>query len=211
MKEIGIIKIEKRFEANSRKSKKLRGAGYLPGNICGKEMGSVPVTLKKDEFKKVIFKYGRNAVFKLDVDGKETYTSIVKEIQYAPVNKEILHVDFQIVSLSEEIKTDISIRITGKEDVESRNLTILRHMDFITVKGLPQNLPDVIEINVSDLQLGNTISVGSIKLPDGIVTEMDPEHVVISVNEARAQQIDNDDENSVEEDGKSNLIAPDRE
>ena len=115
MKEIGIIKIEKRLDANSRKSKKLRDAGFLPGNICGKGMGSVPVTMKKDELKKVLLKFGRNAVFKLDMDGKETYTIIVKEIQYHPVSRELLHVDFQQVSLSEEIKSDVSIKIIGKE------------------------------------------------------------------------------------------------
>jgi large subunit ribosomal protein L25 len=199
MKEIGYIKIEKRFDADSRKSKKLRKTGFLPGNICGKELGSVPVILKKDEFKKALFKYGHNAVFKLDVDGKETYTSIVREIQYAPLNGELLHVDFKTVSLSEEIKTDVSIRIKGKEDVESKQLIILSHMDSITVKGLPQNIPDVIEIDATNLQLGDTISVGGIKLPDGIVSEMDPKQVVISVIEAKVQQEDNENENSVEE------------
>ena len=202
MKDLGIIKIEKRFDADSRKSKKLRIAGYLPGNICGKDLGSVPLTMKKDELRKALIKYGRNAVFKLDVDGKESFTIVVKEIQYSPVSRELLHVDFQQVSLSEEIKSDVAIRLIGKESIELRNLILLRHTDFIPVKGLPQNVPDVIEIDVTDLQPGDTINVGSLKLPNGIVTEMDPEHVIISVNEARTQQTDNDNEDTNEEEGQ---------
>ena len=78
-------------------------------------------------------------------------------------------------------------------------------MDFISVKGLPQNVPDAIEINVTNLQLGDTINIGNIKLPNGIVTEMDPEQVVVSVNEARAQLDDDQSENNSEEKDKTNL------
>lgn len=192
MKEMGVIKGEKRADTNSSANRRLRKSGYLPASIFGKGIESASVVVKKDEFVKVLSKFGRNSVFKLDISGDTAHTVIVKEIQNDPIGKGYLHIGFQQISLSEEIKTDVSIRILGSESIEAKRLVVIHQMSTISVKGLPQNIPDVIEINVSNLQAGENVNVGSIKFPEGIVSENDPKQVVVSVSEPKRQETEDD-------------------
>lgn len=187
MKEIGIIKVEKRDHASTGANERLRKTGFLPGNISGNEIGAISITVNKDDLRRKIAKFGRNAVFKLDVAGDKTYTVMTNEIQTHSV-KGVVHVDFQEISLSEEVKTDVLIKIVGKEAIEAQRLILIHHMDTITVKGLPQSIPDLIEVDVTDLQLGKSITIGDIKLPDGIACESDPELVVATVIESKIQE-----------------------
>lgn len=190
MKETGTIKVEKRIDTNRRLSKHLRETGLIPGNVSGKGMQSISVIVKKDELKKTIVKYGRNAVYKLNIDDSEDHSVIVKEIQYGPVNREVLHVDFQQVSFSEEIKADVAVRIIGREQIEMKKLLLLHHIDILPVKGFPQNLPEVIEADVSELQAGDNLYVKDLKLPEGITLEIDEEQLVVSIAEPKGAAVD---------------------
>lgn len=190
MKEMGIINIDKRNETSTNANRRLRGTGFVPGNIYGKGMDSVPVSVKKDEFRRALTSFGRNSVFKLNVSDDKTYTVIVKEIQTTPILNEYSHVDFQQISLTEEIKTEVAIKIIGQELIESKKLLLMRQIDIIPVIGLPQSVPDTIEIDVSNLNMGDNITIKDLKLPEGITTELDQEQVVLSVNAPRVQEVD---------------------
>lgn len=194
MKEVGVFKVEKRAETNSGANRRLRKAGYLPGNIFGKDIETIPVTIKADEFTKIYSRFGRNSIFKVDVSGDKVYTAIVKEIQNSPLGRGYLHIGFQEVSLTEEIRVDALIRVAGTESTEAQRLVVIRQMDTIPVRGLPQNIPDAIEIDVSDLKAGDVINVGNIKLPEGVTTDSDPEQTVISINETKMYGTDETDE-----------------
>jgi large subunit ribosomal protein L25 len=188
------IKVEKRTDINSRANKRLRKTGYLPGNIYGKNIESVPVTVKKDELKKSLIKNGRAAVFNLTIEGEEPYNVMVKEIQHAPLTGEMLHVDFQKISLTEEVKADVSISIVGKESIEAHKWVLIRQMDIIPVKGLPQDIPNLIEIDVAQLQLGDNIFVSDVQFPEGIVPDIDLEQLIVSVSEPKTQEEETDSE-----------------
>lgn len=193
MKKFGIIKAEKREHASTGENERLRKAGFLPANICGKEIGALAVTIGKDDLRKKISKFGRNAVFKIEVEGDNTYTVMTGEIQSHAV-KGITHVDFQQISLSEEVKTDVAIKITGKEAIEAQRLIIMHHTDTISIKGLPQDIPDFIEVNVSELKLGENITFGDVVLPKGMVSESDPTHLVVSLIESKLQEAEETEE-----------------
>lgn len=184
MSEIGILKIEKRENPNSRTSKKLRKEGYLPGSISGKGKDSVSVSVKAEDLKKGLSQYGRNALFKLTMKD-DTFTGMVKDIQVSPVKGNMLHVDFQQVSLNEEIRVDLIIVLKGADTLEFKKLMPLRQLDVITVKGLPQNIPDDIAIDVSNVDKAENVCIKDIKFPEGIVPEGDPEQVVISIVETK--------------------------
>lgn len=188
MKEMGTINIERRSETSTNSNRRLRESGFVPGNISGKGMESIPVSIKKDEFRRALISYGRNSVFKLDVPGDENYTVIVKEIQNKPIINDYLHVDFQKISLTEEIKTEVAVRFIGQEMIEAKRLLLMRQLDMIPVIGLPQSIPDEIEIDVSNLNVGETVTIGDIKFPEGIVPELDVDQVIASVNASRVQE-----------------------
>ena len=188
MKEEGTIKAEKRTHGSSGTNKRLRREGYLPGNIFGKDMEPVPVLVKKEELNKNLAKYGRNAVYKIDLAGEKAYTVMIREIQHLAVMGGDLHVDFQKIILSEETKASIPVRIVGGGAIEAQKLILLHQMDTIPVKGLPRSMPDHIEIDVSSLGAGDNITIAGIEFPKGITCDVDPDHVVVTVVEPRQKE-----------------------
>jgi len=190
MKETGIIKIEKRDVVNSRTSKKLRQKGYLPGNVYGKGIESMSIIVKEEELKKSLFEFGKNNLFNLVLEGKIISTVIIKDIQNSPVKGVPIHVDFQQISLTEDINAEVNIKIIGKESIELKKLFLIRQIDSIPVRGLPQNIPDEIEIDISNLNAGDSINVRSIKFPKGIVPEIELDHTVLTVNESITHDTD---------------------
>lgn len=198
MSEIGVLQVEERA-INAGKNKALRREGYVPANIYGK--GSTPegVTIKKDELRRAIIKFGRNAIFKIHgSQNNDQEIVMIKEIQYTPIISEFQHVDLQKVSLTEEIKTEVPVKIIGKELLEAKRYAFSWQIDVLVVKGFPQDIPDEIELDVSGMVPGDVIVIGDLKLPTGVTTEVEPDQVVASVNEGRVQQAEETDEEAEE-------------
>jgi len=187
MKEEGIIRVERKSHSSSGANTRLRKDGYLPGNIYGKGIGSIPISIKEDDLEKNLARFGRNAVYKLDLSGEKTYNVVIRDIQYLPVKHEHMHVEFQKITLSEDIKTDVSIRLSGEESLDDKGLVLLQQMDTINLKGFPRKMPDVIEIDVSDMKAGDSITIGGIEFPKGIICVLDPEQIVLAVKESHMQ------------------------
>lgn len=197
MSELGILKIEKREKPNSRTSKKLRREGYLPGSISCKGKDSVSVKVKADDLRKGLSTYGRNALFKLKMQD-DTIMGMVKDIHLSPVKGEMLNVDFQRVSLDEEIRADVAIVLKGTEELEFKKLMPLRQFDEITVRGLPQDIPHDITIDVSNIDGVENVCLKDIEFPEGIVPEGDLEQIVISIVETKRIADSEDDEEGEE-------------
>lgn len=188
MSKTGVLKVDSRTDTSTQANNRLRKAGSVPGNIYGKGLDSIAVSIRKDELRKNISQFGRSAVFELVLDGKKRYNVMVKDIQYTHVNQDLMHVDFHSISLSEETKANVPVRVVGDELFEARRLLIQVQRDILPVKGLPQDVPNFIEINVKDLNPGDNIFVSDLKLPAGITPELDETQLVLSVSEAKVRQ-----------------------
>ncbi len=188
MSKTAVLKVETRTDTNTQANNRLRKAGWLPGNIYGKDMDSIAVSIRKDELRKNIAQFGRSAVFELVLDGDKKYNVMVKDIQFTHVNQDLMHVDFHSISLSEETKANVPVRVVGDELYGSRRLVLQVQRDILPVKGLPQDVPNFIEIDVKDLNVGDNIFVSDLKFPAGITTELDETQLVLSVSEAKVHQ-----------------------
>jgi len=185
MSELGVITVEKRSTVSSKNNKQLRRDGYVPASISCRGKESVSVLVKADELRRSLSTYGRNALFKLAMDGDSSVTGMVKDIQYSTINREMLNVDLQQVSLNEEIRADLAVRLKGLDVLEFKKLMVLPQMDFIRVKGLPQDIPDDIVIDVSNVKGVENINIKDVEFPKGIVPEIDPEQCILSIVEVR--------------------------
>lgn len=195
-----VLKIEVRKEVSKKDNKKLLNDGYIIGVINHKGMDSIPVAVRKDEFRRVLKDNGRNALLKLQDSDNNSYDVMVKTIELSPMKYEYHHVDFQVVSLTENIKVDIALKFTGVEFLETKRLILNRQMDTIQVSGLPQDIPDTIEVDVSDKNSGDSIFVSDLKFDNGITCEVDPTQLVANFNEAKAStEASADDEDTVVE------------
>lgn len=197
MSEATVLNMEVRKEISKKENKKLQGKGYVVGVINQKGMDSVPVAVKKDELRRVLKANGRNSILKLQDSDKNSYDVMVKTIEISPMKYEYQHIDFQKVSLTEEIKVDVAIRFQGTDFLEAKRLILNRQMDIIAVSGLPQDIPDVIDIDVNNMKLGDSIYVSDLKLGKGISTEIDQEQLVASITEAKITVEETDEEDNV--------------
>lgn len=194
MNNTGVLNVETREDISTQANNRLRKTGWMPGNIYGKSMESVAVSIRKDELRKNIAKYGRSAVFELILDGKEKYNVMVKDIQFTHVSQDLMHVDFHSISLTEETKANVPVRVVGDEMYEARRLLIQIQRDIIPVRGLPQDVPNFLEVDVKELNSGDNIFVSDVKFPSGITPELDDDQLILSVSEAKVHEVATEEE-----------------
>ena len=187
MAETAKLNVNIRSNVSKVERKRLRNNGFLLGNISRKGAESVAIAVKQDEFRRALKKYGRNAVFSLISDENTDYNVMVKDILITPPTYDFEHVDFHEVSLTETVKADVAIRFVGAEFIEAKRLIINRLMDVIPVKGLPQDIPDDITIDVTKMEIGDTVTIADVKFPEGITPDAEKSQMVLSINEAKIQ------------------------
>ncbi|TAH74871.1 MAG: 50S ribosomal protein L25 [Anaerolineaceae bacterium] len=179
------LNVEVRKEVSKKENKRLQNNGYIIGVINQKGLDSIPVAVKKDEFRRVLKENGRNAILKLQDSDKNSYDVMVKTIELSPMKFEYYHIDFQKVSLTEEVKVDVAIRFLGTDFLKPKRLILNRQMDSILVTGLPQDIPDSIDVDVTEKESGDSIFVSDLVLGKGITTDLDQELLVASIGEAK--------------------------
>lgn len=194
MNETAIINYKGRQNTNKGDKTALRKDGFLLGNISRKGLDSVSIAIKRDELRKALKTFGRNAVIKLTSSDSEEYTVMLKDIQTAPVTNEVLHVDFQQVSLTETVKSDVALEFKGIELLEAKRLLLNRHLEVVHVSGFPQDIPDTITIDVSTLEAGSSVLIGDLTYPKNITPELEADQIVISISEHKVQEADETEE-----------------
>jgi large subunit ribosomal protein L25 len=183
MKEV-TFKVSARKEAGKEKAKKLRAQGMLPGVVYG-EGGAVPIAFNAHEFE-VLWQAarGENILINLEVQngGVETKKSLVREIQREPVWGKILHVDFQHISLTKKINVKVPVHLTGTPVGVKDAGGILQHtFRELEISCLPTEIPQHIDVDVSNLKIGDSIHVRDLQLTPGIQVLVDGDLSVASV------------------------------
>ena len=161
-------------KANARR---LRRSGYVPGTLYGVEKECVALAINKKELEKLLSE--THSVINVKFDGNEQ-KSVVKEIQYHPVKGDIIHVDLQRIKAGQEISVSVPLKFIGEAPgVKMGGLfqTIKSDLDIST---LPKYLPSEIEIDISSLEIGDTIHVSDIQI-ENITIHLDPEELICSV------------------------------
>ena len=122
---------------------------------------------------------------------------MIKDVQLKPIINEFHHVDFQVVSLTEEVTVDVIINIIGQSSVEVKGFIVNRSFDSIPVTGFPQDIPDTIDVDVTGLNVNDTITMGDIKL-DKVKSSLDDDELILSISEPRMEVEEDEDETSTD-------------
>jgi large subunit ribosomal protein L25 len=129
---------------------------------------------------------GQNTILTLNVDGKN-YSAVIKELQRHPVRRNVAHIDFIQIDLSEEITMHVPVVLTGTaKAVLSAGGLVDPAVDTIEVRTTPANVPNEIAIDISEMTTESVIRLGDIKLPAGVVATGDAEMPVATVLISRA-------------------------
>lgn len=192
-----------RREVIGKKVKYLRREGKLPAVLFGHGIESTPIVLDLKETTKILSSVGSSTLVTVDLEGAE-HAVLVRERQRDILYRTLLHVDFQAVSMTETVRAQVPIHIGDEEApaVASYGAMINTGLDVLEIECLPQDLPDRINIDVSSLvEIGDSILVSDIELPEGILVLDDPDGLIVVASSAIAEEEEEVVEEEVLEEG----------
>lgn len=162
---MGVPKLRVDLRNNSGKnySIKLRKHNLVPGVMYGRKKETKLLKVNKFDLQKFVNKYGYSSSLNLEVDGK-TIPAIIKEIQVDTLKNEILHVDFQQLAAGEKVKLSIPIILVGKEKISDNTAIIQQQLDELEIQCLPQDIPQSVSLDVSNLSFGESLKVGDLDI-----------------------------------------------
>ncbi|MBZ9535610.1 50S ribosomal protein L25/general stress protein Ctc [Cytobacillus oceanisediminis] len=166
---------------------KLRNEGEIPGIVYGSKVENTAISLNEANFLKTIREVGRNGVISLDIDG-ETYNVVLNEYDSDPIKRGIVHVDFLAVDLSKAISAPVRVSLVGEAAGVKDGGVMQQALHELTVTAKPNDIPTSIDIDVTDLQVGDTITVGDVKGYDKIEINHEQEEVIASILAPRQEE-----------------------
>ena len=152
--------------AGSRSSSRLRADGQVPGVVYGLGRDAVSVSVPWPDLRRALSTdAGTNALITIDVDGQKDL-AIVKDLQRHPVKRNVLHIDFLRVDPDALVAIDVPIILVGEaKQVESRRGIVDQPLKTLAVKAKPADIPSQLEAEISDLDIGDSVTVGDLVLP----------------------------------------------
>lgn len=184
MAENAILQARVRTDAGKQAVKRVRRQGLLPAVVYGEGGTPVNCTVNRKELETLLHLRGRNALVSLVLEngGGGAQTTIIKEIQHHPLGGEILHVDFHRISMTEKITVEVSIEGVGTPVGVRTEGGILEHMlHRVEIVCLPSQIPERIQVNVGEMQIGDTIHVSDLAVPEGVETVTEGDRSVFVV------------------------------
>lgn len=165
--------------------KRMRKEGKIPAVIYGHKEKTKRIYILSKEFKSVLETLKQEAVtINLLVNSKK-YLCVIKSIQHNPMTGELLHIDFQRIHKKEKIKASIPIHLIGTAPGIKKGGIQDQHLYDVVVRCLPGDLPSHIDVDISSLDLGQTIHLGDIALPE-VEFELPKESTIVSMLIPRA-------------------------
>jgi large subunit ribosomal protein L25 len=185
MEEI-VLEVEPRDELGRIHVKRLRENGFIPAVVYGEGKDSYVIKVSHRQLLGLIHQHRLEGVvinLKIKDDKKhKTRPCLIKEVQYDPVKGDIIHVDFNQISLTKAIKVNVPVVAKGEPIGIKQEGGSLEHILWeVEIECLPADIPKAIEVDVSQLKIGDAIHIKDITFPSNIKVLNDPEAIVLSV------------------------------
>jgi large subunit ribosomal protein L25 len=170
----------------------LRRSGQLPAVIYGHHVDPINISLNAHEASQVLGKLSSSSLISIDLEGKE-YPSLVREKQLNYIKRTLIHVDFLVVSLTEKIRANVAIQLTGSSPaVKDLNAMLINGLTELEVEAFPQDLPDHFEVDIASLvKIGDAIHVKDIVMSDKVqVLDSLDEMIVLATAPAKEEVVE---------------------
>lgn len=180
-----MISLEaKTRKIQGKKTKELKRSGTVPAILYGPEISNALLEVDLKNFKKIFKEAGENTMISLKIDGSKEYAVLIKDVVNDPISSEPIHIDFYQPNLNKELEADIPLEFIGAAPALQLGGTLVKNMQELKIKSLPQNLPHSIKVDVSSLKtFEDSILVKDIPLPEKIELMDNPEETVVKVME----------------------------
>lgn len=201
--ERSILQSEYRENRGKNVARKLRQQGRIPAIVYGRKEEPLSLSVKEIDLRRILIDHGDSAIIDLSVEGKEskTYNAIIRDVQTNSATGKILHVDFQRISLDEKVRTGVSLSLKGDPKGVKEAGGILEHgLRELNIICVPSAIPELIEVDVSGLEIGDSIRLSEIAVgyPD-IEFLDDAESTLAIVVHPKVEVVAEAEEEAVEE------------
>jgi len=184
-----VLKATKR-DVVGKKVGALRRQGKLPAVLYGHRIETTPILLDAYEGSQTLSRLTSSSLLTIDLDGKQ-YLAQVREKQRDFIKNRLVHVDFQVVSLTEKMRTKVGIELIGTAPaVKDFSAMIHTGLSALEVECMPQDLPERIVVDISGLaEIGDSVRVRAVVLSDKVKILADPEEIIAVASATKEEQI----------------------
>ena len=182
MEEI-LIKAETRVGKGKSAVKKIRRQGGIPAVLYGKDVESIPLTISLKDWEKLRKHLKRNTILKMELPGSVdtgTRPVMVKNIQRTVIGDSINHIDFLQVSMERKVEVEIPIYLTGEAKGLVNGGIIEQHLRTVMAECLPSQIPEKVDIDITDLDIGDSVHVHEISI-EGVKLLENPGVAVVTI------------------------------
>lgn len=156
------VKTQTRETGKQSNLTELRHEGFVPAVVYGYKTDSTTIAVSEIDLLKTLREVGRNGVMKLDVDGKSVNV-VLSDYQMDVLKGKFVHADFLAINMSDELDVNVAVHLTGDSAGVREGGVLNQPNRELTVKVKPSEIPDSIDIDVSELAIGETLTVGDIR------------------------------------------------
>ena len=192
MADTAVLVAKTRDGMGSVNCRRLRRQGETPGNVIGHKKPSVAITVSSKQLS--TFLHSGQRLVQCEIDGT-VETTMFREVQWDTYAIEIQHFDLVRIDADERVTIHVSIKLRGTAPGDLAGGRLVQPLHELTVDCLAAQMPESIDVKISELEIGQSISVGDLELPLGVNCDLPPETTVVQVIEVV------DEEESTEDDG----------
>ncbi|NEW09595.1 50S ribosomal protein L25 [Paenibacillus sp. SYP-B3998] len=175
------LKVEARKDTTKSDIKQLRAKGKIPGVVYGKKVHSTVITIDEKELRALLRK-NPHAIIELELpDGGGKQPVMMTELQRGKVSKEILHVDFHQINMDEPVRTVVSLEFIGEAEGAKEGGIVQVQLHELEIRCLPNQIPSFIQVDISNLGLGENILVSNLSVSAEIEVKSDPNELIVTV------------------------------
>ena len=181
-----VLTAEAGRTTGSATARRLRGAGRIPAVLYGHGVDPQALAVEGRALRLALnTEAGLNALISLDVSG-DRHLAMARQLQRDPVRGTVAHVDFVIVRRDEVVTVEVPVHLEGEASLVHREDGLVEQQLFsLTVNATPSSIPSHIEVDITNLGIGDVIRVGDLTLPSGVSTDADPEEPVVAGQASR--------------------------
>jgi large subunit ribosomal protein L25 len=175
-------------EIIGKSSAKLGHMGQIPAILYGRGRDPLSLAIDRHDFELFSAHHSGAALVELKIEGeKKPVNAMVREIQRSPIKGNVLHVDFVAVSMTEKVHASLPLHLLNDPAGVRAGGVLTINLHELSVEALPGDLPEFLEWDVAELEMGDTLNVGDVKPPKGIEVLDDAEAIIASVQAPRVE------------------------
>ncbi|PLR83227.1 MULTISPECIES: 50S ribosomal protein L25/general stress protein Ctc [Bacillus] len=205
-----VLQAMERSDFRNSSLRELREQGNIPAVVYGTKVDNKSVYISSADLIKTIREIGRNGIISLDINGSK-HEVILSDYQHDPLRNEIIHADFRAVDMSSEIHAEVRLVLVGDAAGVKDGGVMQQPVHAVTITAKPNQIPPAIEVDVTNLQIGENLTIGDITSDRNYQINHDPEEVIVSILPPKQEEEGDQQEGGTPENEQGGPAKPSEE